>query len=303
MPMKRSAVAILGRVATSLALAGAPAVGLATLSGCFIFGSPGPSAVGQGQQYTSGEPTYDEFFQGLYEVQVSMGKAPEDEKKVRAAFAEEVGAEEDSSANLVAKQVKKVADKIAEGGTGLKVDVKGADGDDPEDVEVNVHVAGKDLDDRGKAFVKAIEETLEAEGKVATKLRKAKRIIKKLEEDLTQLESGVDANMTFRKSTGKKSEVKKNLADARTLIPLMQTRADDVAGAAQKFVEQVQEAASTDHGQFAAPAAPVPAEGVTLEGDKAKGDKPKSDGDKPKGDKPRGEGGSKPPPPPSDFEP
>ena len=64
MPMRRSARHLLARATASLALAGTPvaALALAALPGCFIFGSPGPSAVGRGQQYVAGDPAYDEFF-------------------------------------------------------------------------------------------------------------------------------------------------------------------------------------------------------------------------------------------------
>jgi hypothetical protein len=289
---------LLARAVTGAMLAGAPALGLIALSGCFIFGSPGPSAVGQGQRYSAGDPNYDAFFEALHEHQVAMGTAPEDEKKLRAPLAEEVGAEEDAAANLVAKQVKKAADKLAESGTGIKVVVTGMDEDDPDDVGVTVNVVGAEVDARAKEFLKTLEATLQGEAKIAAKMRRTRKKIQKLEGEVAALEAGIDT--TFRKGgPSKKSEVRKNLADAKTLIPLMIARADEVVGAAQRFVEQVQNAANTDKGQFAAPAPPPP-ESVELD-DKSKADKgDKSEGDKPK---PKGDGSSKPPPPPSDFEP
>ena len=55
--------AALGFAALSTGFVPASAVSLAILQpGCGIFGSPGPSAVGQGRQYQSGDPTFDQFF-------------------------------------------------------------------------------------------------------------------------------------------------------------------------------------------------------------------------------------------------
>ena len=292
--MSRMAVSWLARGALGAACAMAPgSLVLAMQSGCGLFGG-GPSAVGQGQQYESGDPAYDEFFATLYELQVGMNKAPDDEKKVRGALAEEVGVEDDSGASLISKGVKKAAEKLAVEGTGLKPDVKGEDGDDPDDVNVSIGVAGKELEGRNKEFVKALEKALEGEAQLAAHMKKAKKKIDKLRAALPGLQANSDA--TFRKSTGKKSEVKKNLADAEQLIPLMLTRGEEVAGTAQKFIEAIVEAATTDKGQFNAP--PPPPEAVEL--DAGAKDKDKDKG-KDKGKK--GESGSKPPPPPSDFEP
>ena len=59
--------------------------------GCAVFGSPGPSAVSQGQAYQSGDVTFDEFFAKLHELSVEMAKAPAEEKDHRIALAKKLG--------------------------------------------------------------------------------------------------------------------------------------------------------------------------------------------------------------------
>ncbi len=59
--------------------------------GCI--GAGGPSTVGQGQAYRSGDPTFDQFFDQLHELQIEMAKAPEQEKQHRIALAKKLGME------------------------------------------------------------------------------------------------------------------------------------------------------------------------------------------------------------------
>jgi hypothetical protein len=66
---------------------------LVALQPACLFGRPGPSAVGQGQEYQSGDPTFDQFFANLHEVQVEMASAPKQEKEHRIALAKTLGLE------------------------------------------------------------------------------------------------------------------------------------------------------------------------------------------------------------------
>src|SRR5690349_469945 len=76
-----------------------------TLSATGCLGSKGPSAVGQGQKYTSGDPTFDEFFTQLYDFQIEMGKAPESEKQVRKDLATALKMDDDgASAAMLSKK-------------------------------------------------------------------------------------------------------------------------------------------------------------------------------------------------------
>ena len=109
----------------------------------------------------------------------------------------------------------------------------------------------------------------------------------------------------------KKSEVRKNLNDARTLMPLMGGRADEVIESARTTVKKLEEAMHTDDGSFNKPPPPPPPPETPPENgedgpDKPHTDKPHTDKPKPHTDKPKPPPSTPPTPPkppPSDFEP
>ena len=63
-------------------------------TGCSILGSPGPSAVSQGQKYQSGDPTFDEFFGNLYDMQVELAQSSASEKEIREELVKKVKIDE-----------------------------------------------------------------------------------------------------------------------------------------------------------------------------------------------------------------
>jgi len=251
-------------------LAGLFALALLALPGCFVFGSTGPSRVGQGKKYTSGDPTFDEFFVTLHGHQVDMAKAPGMEKEIRKRLASDLKMEQGVSGALLTKKVGKVASQLADAGTGLKLEVpdkvddEAADEDDdvPSKASpVSLKTAGREPQGDEQVFVKAVERAARSEFKLLARMDKRKRQLEKLKGTIMALDAQVDS--TFRLGgPKKKSEVRKNLQDANTLIPLMIARADDVGGNARKFLKKLEEVASTDKGQFAVPLPPpaVPVE-------------------------------------------
>ncbi len=280
---------------------------LASTPGC-LFGSGGPSAVGQGKQYQTGNPTFDEYFQSLYELQVELAKAPADEKAIRQALAKELKGDPDASASLLAKRAAKRAKTLAEAGTGLKIKVSGLGEGNPA---AEVTTAGADLDAEGTEFVNGMKTAIVAEARLHNRMKKAVRIIEKLSGMTVALEQQVDT--AFRKSVSQKGEVKKNLADAKKLLPIMQARAEEVATNAEAAVKKLSETLKTDDGSFDQPPPPPPTPPENPEGENGEGTgtgDPPTGGDKPKtggGDTPKTGGGTPPPPPPppppGDFEP
>lgn len=77
------------------------AVGLGALPLLLVVASPqlgclghrGPSEVAQGQRYESGDPTYDQFFAAVHDLQVEMAKAPQEEARLRLELAKPLGVE------------------------------------------------------------------------------------------------------------------------------------------------------------------------------------------------------------------
>jgi len=245
------------RIAATLFVSAGPAlaVGAALLQpGCFVFGS-GPSAVGQGRQYTSGDPQFDEFFSVLYQLQVDLGKAPDQEKKIRTDLAAALAFQDEPSASLLGKKIKTQTQQIAGAGTGLKVALN-EDADDEDEAKADIQTVGKALTPQDEKVVRAIERAAREALALMVRMKKGDRQLDKLRADAVTLAQQADAR--FRKSVGKKNEVEKNLEDAQQLMPLMSTRAREVAETAKKFIKQIEESAHTDDGSFAPPPPPEP---------------------------------------------
>lgn len=285
------------------ALAGPAAVGAGGLcaTGCML-GGRGPSAVAQGTQFTSGNPTYDEFFTELYEIQVDLGKAQDATRGVRAPLAEAVGAEEDASLVLIAKKVRKKTEKLAEDGTGLELKLPD---EDDEDSKLSVTVVGKDPDEESAKLVKTIETTAKKLQKLIAKMKRYKKQLEEMPAKISALRVEIDT--AFRTSMSKKSEVKKNLDDAEKLIPLMLQRATQTAKDAETGLSKLADATTTR--ERVKPEGPP--EGGTPPADDGSKPKPKPSGSstaKPPADggstpKPKPPGGGSSPPPKGDFEP
>jgi hypothetical protein len=267
------------------------AVGVALLEpGCFFFGS-GPSAVGQGRQYESGDRQYDEFFTLLYQLQVDLGRAPDQEKKIRTDLAAALQLQ-DASPSELGKRIKKQTEQIAGAGTGLKVQLN-EDADDDDEARAEIQTVGKTLTPQDEKVVRVIERAARDELTLMVRMKKSDRQLDKLRADVMTLMQQADAR--FRKSVGKKKEVEKNLEDAQQLMPLMSTRAREVAQTAKVFIKQLEDAAHTDDGSFAAP--PPPPEPEFEEEDAGPPPPP------PKGSKPAPAPKKKPTGPAADFEP
>ena len=275
-------------------------------TGCSILGSPGPSAVSQGQKYQSGDPTFDEFFGNLYDMQVELAQSPASEKEIREELAKKVKLDEGASASMLGKKLGKKTEEFATAGTGLKMEVEGLDGD--ADPKVTLSVKGKELQGDDKSLVGAMEAAVKSATKLHVRMKKIKKALDQATGQILALEGTVDA--AFRKGgPRKKAEARKNLDDAKKLVPLMGARAEEIAEAAKSTAKKVSEAAQTDTGQFDAPTPPVEPPPTEPDPEKPTDKKPadkkpadKKPADKKPADKPADKPVDK-PKPPSDFEP
>jgi hypothetical protein len=290
---------------TSITVLTPVALATLTVSATGCLGSKGPSAVGQGQKYQSGDPTFDQFFTQLYDFQIEMGKAPETEKQVRKDLAAALKVDDEgASAAMLSKKVESWATQLASQGTGLKLEIKGLD--EGEDPVATLSRKGKELEGDDKTAADEVEKAALGAVKIVARMRKIRRMLDQLQSTSLALDNSVD--QTFRLGgPSKKAEVRKNLADARTLIPLMQARSDEVLESAKSLGKKLLEAADTDDGKFDQPPPPPPVEPtppVEEPAGKKPGEKkpPKPPAEKPPAEKPPAE---KPPAdkPPADFEP
>jgi hypothetical protein len=216
------------------------ALGL-TAQGCFVWGHSGPTPVSMGQKYQSGEPQYDEFFDHLHKLQLVMVGAPRDEKSMRTELAEGIGLDSDSSVHLIAKRTKKLSEDLAAHGTELRVEFVGLD-DDSHDADAIVTIVKNSGNPEDVKIVKAIEEAAKRAVKLVVKMRESKRAAQRLNADLAPLETELDLRFKLL-GPARTSDARRNLYDAKTLLPLIVERSDTVARDARDLIGALEDAA------------------------------------------------------------
>ncbi|MCC6663750.1 MAG: hypothetical protein IT375_08405 [Polyangiaceae bacterium] len=149
------------------------------------------------------------------------------------------------SAPLIAKAVKERSEKL---GFEMKLTVERG-----ESTKTKMLTRGDNAD--GDKLARWVEKTAKGEAEVVADMQAAKKKLAKLASIGAALEANADA--AFKKSRAKASEVKKNLADARALIELMESRADEVGKKASLMVDKLETVASASI-EEPAPAAPAP---------------------------------------------
>lgn len=227
-------------------------VGACLLAGAFSFGSSssgcllakrGPSNVAQGLHYSSGDTTYDSFFDTLFQAQLKMGSAPDDEQNIRRTLARTVGANDVIDPAQLAQAVDKHTDRMAKAGVGVSLTVAGLETPDAAP-SVKLETNGGQADENDRKILEAIDTAAQAEAKLLGDMRQVKVASNRLRDEASTLEPGVDT--AFRHDgPGKRAEVSKNLKDAQALIPLMIQRADEVQKASKDMLDHLAHVANT----------------------------------------------------------
>lgn len=226
---------------------------MSALPSCIIFGSPGPSTVGQGKQYVSGNAVFDQFFAQLFQVQLEMAKAPGDEQRIVHGLAQKLGLDDQAGAAAVLDKVKDEAHQLAHHNVGLRLVV--AQGSVATDASVSLHVTGTASGEDERELIKPVRKAADDTLQLIERMHKARRTLDELRAMDSSLES--DVSEAFRLGgPAKRAEVEKNLHDAGILIPLMSGRAGDVADAARHFLGGLSQAATTRHAPVSAPVEP-----------------------------------------------
>ncbi len=228
----------------SLARSSLPAFCVAaalTTSGC-LFGSPGPSNVSQGEQYSSGDATFDQFFSQLFLVQLKMGEAPARQSAIRARLARAGGVDAAASTNDISAAIETRDAKIAMSGVKSKIAATGLDGTGPATATVVTTGSGASADDT--EFLATLDACVKDEAALLSDLRASKPSMDALGAQAATLEPGIGATF-YKGGAPKKAEVRKNLEDAEKLIPLMDTRDDQVAGDIVDILKKLEHALGT----------------------------------------------------------
>lgn len=238
-----AALAALGVTAT---LPAAPGCGL------IVKRAGGPSNVSQGLLYEAGEPAYDEFFRSLHQLQLKLAGAPEQEKRIRQRLAKRLGADDEASSSLLAKAVAKHAERLAEAGIILRMKVEGLDEEEGDKPAAVLELGGKEPDREDKKIIRAVDRAAKQAADLIYEMRQSEAALGKLSDQAAALEAGVDA--TFGTRGGNGPEVRQNLQDAQRLFPLMVTRTEEVAEAAESVLGELEKVANTADKAAATPA-------------------------------------------------
>lgn len=266
MPMRNAKhLAALGVVLANLSMPVGLAASSLLATGCLI-GSPGPSDVSQGRQYTSGDQAFDAFFNELYQTQVALAQAPDRVRLPRERVAEALALGAQSTADQIGDALDKRADQMAKGGSALRLSIAGVD--DPTGIPAaTVSTSTQPADPNDRNLVNVIAETASGTAAALADVRRARPVIERLRQQADILEPNVSS--TFRKEgRRKRAEVEKNLADAKRMIPLMSLRVDAVEKDAVALLHFMEKAAHHE------PAAPPPPPPPPEEGGKKKKKKP-----------------------------
>lgn len=245
------------RAVLALALTSAAVLPLAV--GC---APHGPSNVGRGQEYRTGNPAFDPFFAELHEISVDIADAPKALTDARSTLAglaagddedDDADGDENGGFGPIARRLKKRLAELGEHGTSVKLLVP----DDDEGEKLQLEIGGAAPDDDAKQMLRSLESTVKKLHRLAKRMRRHEARLTELNDQLPALRGGVDSAFP---TMGKRAEVKKNLNDAAQLIPLLQSRARETGKKASGGLERLGDSISIDAAaKLAGPAAPAPA--------------------------------------------
>jgi len=251
-------------------------VGVTQLS-CVSLVNPGPTPVSQREIYEPGVPEYDAFFARFHTLQLAVVKAPTEHWALRKALATELGLEPQASLELVEKHLGTRIEDFAKHGSQLRVELIGLEeGAKETDAVVTL------TDDSGKevqsSLVEALGQTAKRCAQLAVMLRGAKQNAELLGSQLSALDANVDERFRLRGPLRTK-EVRRNLADARVMLPTLARAVDSADEENRKLIEMVTKLATEDAGKSGEAKKASTAPGAAKKGTPAA--KPKSDGFQP----------------------
>lgn len=215
------------------------AVLLLSVPACF--GSKGPSNVSQGKQYVTGKADYDEFFSAMYQLQVSLGSAPDRERAIRQHLSEALEIDPGSRAEEIAAALSKRVARFVKPGTTVKLTITGLE---PKGTPSSVlTTTGTIADPKDQEIVRAIEQASKDAATLLGDVRRSNAATEHLRDEAPALEPGIDEKFRLE-GPGRKADVRKNLTDAERLIPLMATRASDIEERTTELLRKLEKAVS-----------------------------------------------------------
>ncbi len=226
------------------------------VSACAALQAQSQSTVAQGKYYAAGQPRYDEFFVGLFLLQVEMEQAPHVPELERLNLAHSLGLTPQASTEQVGQRLHDEALKLRRSGLRMRLE-QSPGGARPEVASAAVRTSERPQQAATSAWIAQVERS-------ATRLLRSVEEMDQAAAALTHLEaaaSGLDdaADQDFAAGlAGKGREVQQNLADGHELIALMKIRATSVRAESDGLLSRVAQAVDTDDGSLATPPSEAP---------------------------------------------
>jgi hypothetical protein len=227
-------------------------------------GTVGETRVAEGKLYQSDNPTYDEFFQGVNQLQTQTKEALEEEGEARAPLERALGTRNTSPDHLGELMRERLKGKNHEGAP-VRIMVIGLDppkeGDkSTKKVEVTVSVPDDAaiVTSQQRDLVKSLEESAKSEADVASKYGAASAKARGLLTRLGKLSASVDQDFT---TPARREEVLLELKASKPILFSAAERAEKASTTARSFLKAMADALPLS-GEPVLPAAP-PAEDKT----------------------------------------
>jgi len=227
------------------------ALAIGTPSGCALFGAKDESTVAQGHYYASGNAYYDEFFVDLYMLQVGMAEAPKTPEAERQRLVQLLELEPQATPATIEQRLHEEALSLNRAGVHLRLDQSSLAGD-PEAAFTQVRSNARPKENPAATLLAAVENSGTNLLRFQLTMKQKEAALSHLELMTIRLDAGVDR--TFAQApVGKPSEVKKNLADAHKLIPLMRARAEALRNNTEQLLNALVHGLNTDDGSIGPP--------------------------------------------------
>ncbi|MEO6601250.1 MAG: hypothetical protein ABIQ16_15330 [Polyangiaceae bacterium] len=249
--------------ARSALTVGVAAVGIcfAALPGCAAVDANRPSTVARGKYYSSGEAHYDEFFISLYWMQVAMADAPRVPENERLALAKALSLPPGSDTSALGARLREEAQRLSLAGIHLRLDQTPAP-DKFAQASVTLRSSARPKDDPSAVLLRQVEQSGTNLLRSIDDMTQGEENLRKFAPQAANLDAVAEVAFADTR-VGKLGEVRKNLADARQLIPLMLARATEVHHESEALLLELSKAVNTDDGSLGpAPGAEPNAEPV-----------------------------------------
>jgi hypothetical protein len=196
-------------------------IALAGTAGCRLFQSPGPTAVAQGHYFSTGNPSYDEFFVRLYRMQVELKAAPETLGSIRRDLLRELELPPTADDAELKRTLDVKATEMRGRGTSLSVE-RGRD----SGARARLSVTGTP-GQADQPLVKTLDETIVRLGEVRERVGPWQKELEWLPQAGIALDGGVEAAFVGQ-SRATREDVHENLADGQKVVTLMVVRVKEV---------------------------------------------------------------------------